>query len=165
MPKKSPKKSAQTAARTRAGTRAPAKKTGKPSRKQSRPRRPENEVYTLSSLEQVKVLADPLRIRLLEAFCQERTTKQVATLIGEKPTKLYHHVEALERVGLIRLSRKRQVRGTVEKYYMAVARLFRADNRLFEASDSESGERDTLQGMVSAVLNRTSAAGEELLRR
>lgn len=28
----------------------------------------------------------------------ERTTKQVAERLGEKPTKLYHHVEALERV-------------------------------------------------------------------
>ena len=58
---------------------------------------------TLSDLDQVKVLADPLRIRILEEMCTaERTTKQVAQRLGEKPTKLYHHVEALERVGLIR---------------------------------------------------------------
>src|SRR5688572_15754608 len=93
---------------------------------------PQDETYTLSDLEQVKVLADPLRIRILEALCQqERTTKQVAQILGEKPTKLYHHVEALERVGLIRLSRTQQNRGTTEKYYLAIARTFRADSRVF----------------------------------
>ena len=74
-------------------------------------------VMMLTDLEQMKVLADPLRIRILESLAiDERTTKQVADLLGEKPTKLYHHVEALERVGLIRMTRTRQNRGTLEKY-------------------------------------------------
>ncbi len=113
---------------------------------------------TLSDLDQVKVLADPLRIRILEQLCtEERTTKQVAKLLGEKPTKLYHHVDALERVGLIRLARTRQNRGTTEKYYMAVARHFRADSRMFAAADTGPGEKgDTLQAMISTVFERTS---------
>jgi DNA-binding transcriptional ArsR family regulator len=113
---------------------------------------------TLSDIHQVKVLADPLRIRILEELCTaERTTKQVAERLGEKPTKLYHHVEALERVGLIRLARTRQNRGTIEKYYMAVARQFRADSRIFSAADagSHAGE-DALQAMISTVFDRTS---------
>ena len=104
------------------------------------PRMPQQEAYTLKNLDQMKVLADPLRIRILEAFCAERTTKQVAELLGEKPTKLYHHVDTLERVGLIALSRTRQNRGTLEKYYLAVARTFRADSRVFQPK--ERGERE-----------------------
>ena len=113
---------------------------------------------TLSDLDQVKVLADPLRIRILEALCkEERTTKQVAKLLGEKPTKLYHHVDALERVGLIRLVRTRPNRGTIEKYYMAVARQFRADSRMFAAAGAGSeAEGETLQAVISTVLERTS---------
>src|ERR1700752_5178596 len=88
--------------------------------RRKRPPMPQQEAYTLEDLEQIKVLADPLRLRVLEAFGEERTTKQVAELLGEKPTKLYHHVDALQRVGLITLSRTRQNRGTVEKYYLAV---------------------------------------------
>jgi DNA-binding transcriptional ArsR family regulator len=139
------------------------KKAGKNGRRKRRSRYPETETYTLSDLGQIKVLADPLRLRLLEAFCQERTTKQVATLIDEKPTKLYHHVEALERVGLIRLSRKRQVRGTVEKYYMAVARVFQADSRLFAAADNLPEGQETFQTMVSTVLDRTSGDLRKLI--
>ena len=55
------------------------------------------------------MLADPLRVRIIEVLAEgERTTKQVAEEIGEKSTKLYHHVETLERVGLIRLTRTRR---------------------------------------------------------
>jgi DNA-binding transcriptional ArsR family regulator len=112
----------------------------------------------MSDLDQVRVLADPLRIRILEELCvAERTTKQVAQRLGEKPTKLYHHVEALERVGLIRLARTRQNRGTIEKYYIAVARQFRADSRIFSSADSGSkAEGDALQGMISNLFDRTA---------
>src|SRR5262245_52283071 len=81
--------------------------------------------HTVTDLAQIRALADPLRLRILGALGREpRTTKQVADVLGEKPTKLYHHVEALERVGLVRLTETRPNRGTVEKYYQAVAGRF-----------------------------------------
>ena len=52
------------------------------------------------------------------------TTKQVAELLGEKPTRLYHHVDLLHQAGLIRLTHTRKNRGTTEKYYEAIARQF-----------------------------------------
>jgi DNA-binding transcriptional ArsR family regulator len=114
-------------------------------------------------VDQLKALADPLRIRLLEAFCRERTTMQAAELLGEKPTRLYHHVEALERAGLVRLTRKRQKRGTQEKYYLAVARTFQADSRLFPSGDAGGAAEEgrSLQAVISTILAQT---GEELRR-
>ena len=88
--------------------------------------------FVLSDLKQVKALADPLRQSVLGAFGGEpKTTKQIAEGLGEKPTRLYHHVETLERVGLLKLVKKRQNRGTVEKYYQAVAGKFTVDPKLF----------------------------------
>ena len=123
-----------------------------------RPAKRQAPSLTLSDVHQVKVLADPLRIRILEELCTaERTTKQVAERLGEKPTKLYHHVEALERVGLIRLTRTRQNRGTMEKYYLAVARRFKADSRIFSAADAGSGpEGDALNSSRSASCGSSS---------
>ena len=129
-------------------------------RRRKVPNMPQQEAYTLRDLDQIKVLADPLRIRILEAFCQERTTKQVADLLGEKPTKLYHHVSALERVGLIALSRTRQNRGTVEKYYLAVARTFRGDSRAFQPkADRDVGNEKTVAilQMISTIFDTTTA--------
>ncbi len=135
-----------------------AKKTGskKPvKKKRAQGRLEAMDSYTLSDLEQVKVLADPLRVTLLESFCTERTTKQVAEVMGEKSTKLYHHVEALEKVGLIRLTRTRQNRGTLEKYYLSVARSFRVDSSLFPTAD-QSPEGDALLTMLSTMIDNVS---------
>lgn len=72
------------------------------------------------SLDQLRALAHPLRLRMLELFVEgPRTTKQVAQLLGEPPTKLYHHANMLERVGLLRLSKTRHNRGAIEKWYEA----------------------------------------------
>lgn len=113
-------------------------------------------MFTLTELEQVRVLADPLRVRILEVFCEEEhTTKQVADRLGEKPTKLYHHVEALEKIGLIRQTRTRRNRGTLERYYLAIARGFQADPRVFEG---ESGQQqaETIQSVIETVLGGTA---------
>jgi DNA-binding transcriptional ArsR family regulator len=114
-------------------------------------------LYVLRDLEQVKVIADPLRVKILDCFASEpRTTKQVAELIGEKPTRLYHHVDALERVGLIRLTQTRQNRGTVEKYYLAVARMFQVEPGLFSAAEAP-GEASSFADLVTTMMDNTTS--------
>jgi len=107
----------------------------------------------MANLAQVRTLADPLRLRILSTLGEERTTKQVAQILGEKPTRLYHHVAALERAGLVRLSRKKQNRGTVEKYYVAVAGSFRADPRLFSRGRSAAA---AVSSVAQTALNTTA---------
>jgi DNA-binding transcriptional ArsR family regulator len=115
-----------------------------------------DETYTIKTLEQVKLLSDPLRLQILECLAyEELTTKQVAERLGEKPTKLYHHVAALEQAGLIRLVNTRQNRGTTEKYYRCVAKQFRVDHSLFDrAADPEETKSELLQ-MLAGPLERT----------
>lgn len=113
---------------------------------------------TVKTLEQIKVMAHPLRMRLLEAFSHKPiTTKQVAALLAEPPTKLYHHVDALERVGLIKLVRTSKKRGTVEKYYQTVARTFAVDRRLFalehQARAVQSGMQEVIIGIFEDTLS------------
>lgn len=126
------------------------------------------EVYWVQSLSQLKAVADPLRIRILENLIEEpRTTKQVARLIGEKTTKLYHHVDALEKAGLIELRSTRQNRGTLEKYYRAVAKLFRAEPDLLSTGESTEEWASLGAQMLSATAEelRTSVADLEPGRR
>src|SRR5437867_12783052 len=73
--------------------------------------------------QQLRALAHPLRLRLLEVFALgRRTTMQVAVQLGEPPTRLYHHVNALERAGILKLVDTRQVRGTTEQYFELASR-------------------------------------------
>jgi DNA-binding transcriptional ArsR family regulator len=76
-----------------------------------------------ASVAELRAIAHPLRLRILESFAEgPRTTKQVAELLGEPPTRLYHHVAALERAGLLKLKETRKNRGTVEKWFESIAR-------------------------------------------
>lgn len=76
-----------------------------------------------ANVAELRALAHPLRLRILELFAETpRTTKQVAELLGAPPTRLYHHVAALERAGLLQLRETRKNRGTTEKWYGTPAR-------------------------------------------
>jgi DNA-binding transcriptional ArsR family regulator len=75
----------------------------------------------------LRALAHPLRLRMMELFAESpKTTKQVAELLGQPPTRLYHHVAALERAGLLVLKETRQNRGAIEKWYGGVAQQLQA---------------------------------------
>lgn len=79
---------------------------------------------------------------MLERFAEEpRTTKKVAELLGLPPTRLYHHVAALERAGLLRLRKTRQNRGAVEKWYEAVARQVRTSPHTDATAKGKSARR------------------------
>jgi DNA-binding transcriptional ArsR family regulator len=117
--------------------------------------------HLVTDLAQIRALADPLRLRILGALgCVPRTTKQVADLLGEKPTRLYHHVEALERVGLLRLTGTRPNRGTVEKYYQAVAVQFQVAVSAPSADTAAGEELSAQEAMLTSILEQT---GKELL--
>ncbi len=92
-------------------------------------------------LEQVRVLAHPLRLQLFELFARgPRTTMQAAAELGQPPTRLYHHVAALVRVGLLRLRETKPNRGTIEKYYEVASQSFTSD-RPEAAAAARSGRR------------------------
>jgi DNA-binding transcriptional ArsR family regulator len=134
----------------------------KKSSKGRKDRKPEQaEVVTLTDLAQIKLLAEPIRLRLLAAFGDEKTTKQVADELGEKPTRLYHHVEALERAGLIVLTRTAPKRGTTEKYYLAIARTFRGEVGVLPSSGAPAARE--VASVVRTMLATTADEAEHLL--
>jgi len=98
-----------------------------------------SDVFKIQSLEQIRLLSDPLKLQLLLAFAEgDKTTKQVAAELGEKITKMYRHVDALHDAGLLIVVEEKQKRGTIERTFRAVAERFEADHSLF--SDESSGD-------------------------
>jgi len=123
-----------------------------------------DEPFTIETLEQFKALAHPLRQRILEDFARApKTTKQVAEGLGEKPTRLYHHVHALERAGLIRLVETRPNRGTVEKYFSTVATRFQVDPQRIAGSDSDLSIEVAGAGVVDGLLSNLRTELSQLL--
>src|SRR6516162_7560690 len=120
------------------------------------------DIHTLNRLEQLKALSDPLRLRVLETFARQPvTTKKVAALLGENATKLYHHVQILEDAGLIRLVKTRKNRGTLEKYYLAVARDFVVDRNILELTRGPSRATKDYRSLFLSALEATLSEGRK----
>ena len=81
------------------------------------------EMYSISSLDQMRAIADDLRIRIFDRLTrQPMTVTQLGDALGVAPAKAHYHVRELERVGLVKLVETREKGGILEKYYRAVAR-------------------------------------------
>jgi DNA-binding transcriptional ArsR family regulator len=82
------------------------------------------DVLYLDDVEQVRTLVNPLRLEILKQLDRPRTCPELGRLFGETPQKVYYHVKALERAGLVDKVEERRVRGVVEGYYQARARSY-----------------------------------------
>jgi DNA-binding transcriptional ArsR family regulator len=81
------------------------------------------EMYSIASLDQMRAIADDLRIRIFDRLTrQPMTVTQLGEALGVAPAKAHYHVRELERVGLVKLVETREKGGILEKYYRAVAR-------------------------------------------
>ena len=115
----------------------------------------------ITSVDQARLLADPTKLRIIQEIAiTPRTTKQVAGILGEKPTRLYRHVEALREAKLIKLVEEKQKRGTVEKYFLAVARRFEIHPDLF--APSSDGTDTVIDEMLSGTYNDIRGAINEM---
>lgn len=115
------------------------------------------DVHEIDSLEQVRLLSDPLKLKLLQLFATEpRTTREAADKLGEGITKLYRHVDALREAGLLEIVDEERKRGTVERRFGAVARRFEVDRDLFSDAGDEAG--------LQAARDLLRAGEEELMK-
>jgi predicted ArsR family transcriptional regulator len=106
-----------------------------------------DETLVLSGPEQLRALGDDLRAGIVSLLrWRARSTQELARELGIPKGTVGHHLKVLERAGLIRVVRTRQVRAVTEKFYGRTARVF-----LFAAED-EADERS-----VGASLFRQAA--------
>lgn len=122
---------------------------------QAQPNQPAPELLPellISDLETVRIMADPIRLRILELLVLEsQPVKRLAAALEMPQTKLYYHINLLEEHGLIRVAGTRVVSGIIEKQYGAVARAYRIDEALL--SLSAPGRDDTVDMMLATLLD------------
>ncbi len=90
------------------------------------------EHYKIDSIEQLRAIADALRMRIVETLQEQpMTVTQLGDALGEAPAKIHYHVRELEKVGLLKLVETREKGGILEKYYQPIARDFSVSDSLF----------------------------------
>ena len=120
------------------------------------------EVFEMDDLDLLGHVTNPVRGAILRRLKEPRTVAEVAAALGAPVTRLYHHVNKLEQLGLIRVVATRQVAAVTERRYQASGRSFRIARSLLETSDERelSLALSSLFDVAKLGFQRTVEAGE-----
>ena len=108
-------------------------------------------VFVIRDPATLKVLSDPLRIEIMRAFREPTTVKQVSAEVDMPSTKLYYHVNQLEKHGLIRVVATNVVSGIIEKTYQVAAYSIQVDETLFTGDAEVDSEQ--VESLLSIVFD------------
>lgn len=118
---------------------------------------PDN-IFIISDVETLKVIADPLRLQLLELLRRRpATVKEIARELRTPLKKLYYHVNLLEEHQLVRVSSTRVVSGIIEKQYQVTAYRLTVDRMLLSPEAPETVGDESLDVFLSFVLDHSKS--------
>ncbi len=124
-----------------------------------------DERFVIDNLETLKVLADPLRLRIIEAIGDKpHTVKQAAKMLGLPPNKLYYHVNMLEEHGLIRVVDTRIVSGIIEKIYLVRAHTYSPAKGLLSPNEMADLENNSVSILLDGIFEDTRQSVVESMR-
>jgi DNA-binding transcriptional ArsR family regulator len=110
------------------------------------------DAFNVETLEQLKLVSEPLRQRLIAIFARPHTVKAVSERLKEPLTRLYHHIEQLERGGLLKVVSERRVRGAVERTLQATTRRIVVSPMLLENLEARKQLQRTRASLAAAAL-------------
>lgn len=120
------------------------------------------EEFIIEDLETLKILTDPLRVRILRSLGHKaRSVKETAERLDMPQAKLYYHINLMEKHGLIQVVDTRVVSGIIEKLYAVTARMYRPGAGLLTAVDPAPVAEET-KNMATMVTGIMEAAREDL---
>ncbi len=124
---------------------------------------PQN-VFFIRDAETMKVISDPLRLRLFGLLQgAPRTVKELAAELDVAPTRLYYHMNQLESLGLIEVAETRVVAGIIEKHYRASASRIAIDRAIFNPGVAPVDQ--AVEAMLTGILDGSRDAIREIVRR
>ena len=89
----------------------------------------------MHDLELLPDIVHPLRGMLLRRLNEPKSVAELATAVDMPVTRLYHHVNRLEHLGLIRVVATRRSGATTERCYRVAAKSYRLADDLFQTTD------------------------------
>ncbi len=119
--------------------------------------------FVIETPEQLRVVSDPLRIRLLTMLItQEATGKQLGDQLQMPASKVHYHLRELESHGFIEVVRTQEKNGIVQKFYRAAAIDYvLSEDLLPSAQFDPSVMQEVLANQLRMALSRVYETREE----
>lgn len=119
-------------------------------------------IFILETYEQLKVISDPLRTKMLIHLVEQPHTGQMlAQELNLSRAKVLYHLRELEKYGIIQLVRKEERGGNILKFYQAVARGFIPADHLLTYVESKEATRQSYLEVIDRAKTRVLTAPDE----
>lgn len=119
-------------------------------------------IFILETYEQLKVISDPLRTKMLIYLVEQPHTGQMlAQELNLSRAKVLYHLRELEKYGIIQLVRKEERGGNILKFYQAVARGFIPADHLLTYVESKEATRQSYLEVIDRAKTRVLTAPDE----
>jgi len=116
-------------------------------------------IHILENYEQLKVISDPLRTKILMFLVEQpHTVHQLAHLLTLSRAKVLYHVRELEKYDLIRLVRTEEQGGNLLKYYQAIARGYIPADHLLNFVETKEATRQSYLEVLDRAKTRVLTA-------
>lgn len=106
------------------------------------------DVFEIEDLRMLEAMNNPTRLRILNQLTSPHSVKEVAQALHLPPTRLYYHVNAMERFGLIRVVETRKVGALQEKLYQVVSTHFRPGAKIVEGVEDFDWAAGVMAGAI-----------------
>jgi DNA-binding transcriptional ArsR family regulator len=113
-------------------------------------------LHVIKDLEAAKAIADPLRLQIIEVLLPSPlTVKQIAEKLGLAPSKLYYHVNTLEKYGLIQVVDTVIHGNIIEKHFWITAYNYQVDQDIYNFNVQELEGKENIITMALTSLDTT----------
>ena len=115
---------------------------------------PLEEEFIIENVDALKMIADPLRLQIMRNLDKPRTVKDLAERLDIPATKLYYHVNQLEKHNIIRVVDTRIVSGIIEKHYQVAAKTYHVSRTLLKGTKDS---QEQMEVVLSAIFDTAKA--------
>lgn len=114
----------------------------------------------LHSIDEIKALSDPYRLKILNCFYEVKeplTVKQIADRLGEVPANIHYHVKKLLQYGIVVLHHTEVVKGIIAKYYTPTAESFEIECEKEVDQAAKTLMLSETQRMIASIYDESKA--------
>lgn len=90
------------------------------------------EVHILNTLEEINIVSDPVRLKILMTLgATPKTAQDLSDALGVSRSKIHYHLKILEQNGIVEVVDTELINGITQKYFLPVAKAFIPNSEIF----------------------------------
>ena len=97
------------------------------------------EVHILNTLEEINLVSDPIRLKIITTLgTTAKTAQDLSDALGVSRSKIHYHLRLLEDNGIIEVVHTELINGITQKYFLPVAKAFIPKSDIFNKNSNEN---------------------------